>query len=531
MKRYFLLGFIFLVALLLRIALLLADVFPFNADEAVVGLMARHILMGEKPIFFYGQAYMGSLDAFLVAGVFKIFGQAVWGIRLVQIILYLFTILTSYWVGSLFFKSYRTGLIAALLLAVPPVNTTLYTTVSLGGYGEALLIGNLILINTALLKAKNVKNATSLWLAWGFLCGFGLWANGLTLVYSIPAGMWLLFQILHNRNWRSVIAIISLVGGGFLGGSLPWWIFAVQNGWSNLIAELFGAAVAVESEPFLMRSLNHFFYFIVLGLPAAIGLRPPWDVNWLGLPLIPFVLILWGKVLCDWFKLTRGSSLKWVIEGVFLTLVIGFVFTSFGVDPSGRYFLPVWVILCVLAGKVFDEWGKKKIASLALMGVISIFNLWGNIQCALKNPPGLTTQFYTPARIDMQAMPQVIEFLNERGEFRGYSNYWVAYPLAFLTNEQIIFSPRFPYHPDLRYTNRDDRYPLYTKQVEASTKVALITTRNPALDEKLRSLLEERGIEWNEKQIGDFLIYYDLSRPLRIVDFERLFDQSGNQSE
>ncbi|MFZ6018414.1 MAG: hypothetical protein ACOYXO_02305, partial [Chloroflexota bacterium] len=168
MKRCFLLGFVILLGLSLKIALLLADVFPFNADEAVVGLMARHILMGEKPIFFYGQAYMGSLDAFLVAGIFKIFGQGVWGIRLVQIILYLFTILTSYWVGYLFFDSYRAGLIAAFLMAVPPVNTTLYTTVSLGGYGEALLIGNLILINTRMLQEKNKKNAAWLWFTWGF---------------------------------------------------------------------------------------------------------------------------------------------------------------------------------------------------------------------------------------------------------------------------------------------------------------------------------------------------------------------------
>jgi hypothetical protein len=32
-----------------------------------------------------------------------------------------------------------------LLLAIPSVNVILYTTVSLGGYGEALLLGNLIL--------------------------------------------------------------------------------------------------------------------------------------------------------------------------------------------------------------------------------------------------------------------------------------------------------------------------------------------------------------------------------------------------
>ena len=51
----------------LKVVLLALDAAPFNADEAVVALMARHILQGERPWFFYGQAYMGSLDAYLVA--------------------------------------------------------------------------------------------------------------------------------------------------------------------------------------------------------------------------------------------------------------------------------------------------------------------------------------------------------------------------------------------------------------------------------------------------------------------------------
>ena len=55
-----------LINVALKAALLYADVVPFNADEAVVALMGRHILQGERPVFFYGQAYLGSLDAWLV---------------------------------------------------------------------------------------------------------------------------------------------------------------------------------------------------------------------------------------------------------------------------------------------------------------------------------------------------------------------------------------------------------------------------------------------------------------------------------
>ena len=69
---------IYLIPILFAIALKVyvspVDITPFNADEAIVALMARHINQGNIPIFFYGQSYMGSLDAILVAIGFRIFG-------------------------------------------------------------------------------------------------------------------------------------------------------------------------------------------------------------------------------------------------------------------------------------------------------------------------------------------------------------------------------------------------------------------------------------------------------------------------
>src|SRR3954471_11931915 len=43
-----------------------------DSDEAVMGLMATNVLHGHIPIFFYGQSYMGSLEAFLAAAWFAI---------------------------------------------------------------------------------------------------------------------------------------------------------------------------------------------------------------------------------------------------------------------------------------------------------------------------------------------------------------------------------------------------------------------------------------------------------------------------
>jgi hypothetical protein len=88
-----------------KVALLSQGAFPFNADEAIVGLMARHILEENWPIFFYGQAYMGSLDATLVAAVFALTEASVSGIRMVQLLLYGATVYTSVILAKKIFKN------------------------------------------------------------------------------------------------------------------------------------------------------------------------------------------------------------------------------------------------------------------------------------------------------------------------------------------------------------------------------------------------------------------------------------------
>lgn len=517
-----------LLAAAWRITFFFWDVIPFNSDEAVVALMARHILMGERPIFFYGQAYMGSLDAFLVAAGFWLFGQQVLVIRLVQMLLYLATLFIVILIGKEAFQSWVSGILAAALLIVPTVNATLYTTATLGGYGEALLIGCLVILIALRVVRRNVKNeGGAAFPAWQFalcgaLAGFGLWANGLSLVFSAPAAVYLLWALWKfRRAWLA--GFVLAAGGGFLLGSLPWWYYAAVNGPTYLIYELFGSAVSVETGPWLARVGQHVINFLLLGLSAALGFRPPWNVQWLALPLLPLALIFWLGVLAFFARRLRKDSPYRaeyaLLAGIFAVLLAGFLFTSFGVDPSGRYFVPLAVPLALVAAQMLlfiakqPRYGAPAAVFLTLLVVT--YQLWGNIQCAVRFPPGLTTQFYEPTIIDHRADQALIDFLRQEGETRGYSNYWVAYPLAFHSEEEIIFVPRLPYHLDLRYTPRDDRYAPYTALVDQSQRVAYITTRNPALDEYLRAHFSGLGVQWQENQIGDYHIYYRLSRAVR----------------
>ncbi len=537
-KTGWLLGGLLLLSAGIKGWLIFSNILPFNADEAVVGLMARHILAGERPVFFYGQAYMGSLDAFLVAAAYLWVGQQVWAIRFVQGLLYLGTIYTTYRLGIGLMKSSRVGLMAACLVAFPTVNVVLYTTISLGGYGEALLIGNMLILTGARIAREidfiskgsssvatfriQFENWACLFL-FGFLAGLGLWANGLTLVYLIPVSIYIFYSF--AGKWRDRSPLRSMAGfllvlAGFFAGSFPWWSVALRSGFTALIRELFGSAVAVEHTPWISQVVNHLVNFLLLGLPAVLGLRPPWEVRWLVLPMIPLVLFAWACIAYFAVKniiLARlDRPVYLVLIGIILTLTAGFLATPFGVDPSGRYFLPFVVPLSLIAAdRLLALGATNRWLGASFFVIIVLFQLGGTLQSALRNPPGLTTQFDATTIIDHGYDGELIRFLEAQGETVGYTNYWTAYPIAFLSQEQVILIPRLPYHLDLRYTSRDDRYAPYDKKVAQSQHLVYVTTRNPVLDNRLRNAFTINHIQWQEKQIGDYQLFYGLSKAIR----------------
>jgi hypothetical protein len=576
-----------LVAASLKAILLAVGVVPFNADEAVVALMARHILHGARPVFFYGQAYMGSLDAFLVALGFRIFGESVWVLRFVQILLFLGTLATTAALGKAALGSRRAGVIAAWLLAIPAVNVTLYTTVSLGGYGEMLLLGNLILL-TALRIANQISAsrppANGLWMVFGFLAGLGLWAFGMSLVYSLPATLFLAWRIWktgpvtdparlrvpaalrRQPTQRDRVAFWARCGGwvalGALAGASPWWGFALRNGPESLVSELLGGAVAgVDGSSYVVQVARHLFNLLVLGLPAAFGMRPPWEVRLLALPLLPLAFAFWlGAVAFSiqrLFRLARGQELirryarqrsvlsggvslslysqtppcrevffpevtarsqasHWLLAGVPVALFAGFAITPFGIDPSGRYLLPLAVILSLFGAETIlylrSAWGKW---AYSLVGLVLAFNAWGTLESALLNPPGLTTQFDAQTRLDHRSDPELIRFLLANGEYTGYTTYWIAYPLSFQSEEELVFVPELPYHLDFRHTRRDNRYEPYARLVSRAGQAAYITANHPALDERLRAGFQAKQVDWREVEIGDYRVFYALSRHVR----------------
>ncbi len=517
-----LLAVVLLIALIGRGLLLLSNAVSFHSDEAVVALMARHILQGERPTFFYGQAYMGSLDAWLVAIGFSIMGQSVLSIRIVQSVLYLLVVAVGF--GAAWRLSGRGGvaLAAGLLLAVPSVNFALYTTATLGGYNETLLFGGLLIW----LGYDVTHEQVASWWRWallGLCAGAGWWTNGLIIAYALPVALLVLYRFVRPAGAatrRQLLPRMGLALMAFIVGSAPWWIFDFSNDHAALATFLTNsqtgqfAGIGIPYVPPLQRAMGWLF----LGMPTALGLRFPWSPEYFLLPLGVLVLLIYVLVL---LRLLRHNPLRpdarALLLGMPLLFAIIFVASSFGADPTGRYFivlaLPFAIMLGTLTTLELNGW--RRFLPLVALALVIGYQGAGQFSAA-THFPGFTTQFDPASHIPNDHDAELIQFLEANDLDTGYASYWVSFRLAFLSQERIQFSAALPYKANLSYNSADNRYRPYALTAQQAERVAFVTTRLPALDEWLVRLFAEQQLSYQQQDIGPFRIYFDFgpSRPI-----------------
>jgi hypothetical protein len=198
-----------LIALVIRIWLTYHTHGVIDGDEAMVGIQAEHILRGEHPYYFYGQAYMGSLEAYLMALLFLIGGPTVWMMRAEPILLSLLVVwLTWKLAGALAeaagvsrFARQLFQTIAALLAAIPPLYDTVVELRTLGGYIETFVLMLLLLLAAFQITRRWQAGASNKEMAWrwagiGFVIGFGFWINPLILIAVLAAFIWIIVFLL-----------------------------------------------------------------------------------------------------------------------------------------------------------------------------------------------------------------------------------------------------------------------------------------------------------------------------------------------
>jgi hypothetical protein len=206
---------IILAATLLRIIFIGLGGPLTNSDEGTIGIMARHIAYrGELPIFYYGQNYMGSTQAYVGAVLFHLFGSSLFSLRLGLVLIFMGFLISTYLLARLLYTK-TWALITLVVLGLGSSYVLARELSAIGGYPETLLCGSLSCLLASWLALSYAPDLSpnmrrrrlAAYLCWGIVVGLGLWSDLLVIPFVVMPGLLLLVIC-----WRELLHMVSTLG-------------------------------------------------------------------------------------------------------------------------------------------------------------------------------------------------------------------------------------------------------------------------------------------------------------------------------
>ena len=490
-ESYDVAAFIIIACSVIFRLILTASIWPLtDSDEGTMGLEAMRIAFhGQHPIFFYGQDYMGVIEAYLGAIFFRILGVSVFSLRLGTILLFTLFLIAIYALTSLLYRK-KLALLTVLLLSFGNIHWLENDLPAVGGITETLLFGTLsLLLASWLAFTGNVEQRRqqgwrrpATYACWGIVAGLGLWSDLLVAPFILVGGIILL--VYCHREWRTwALACILL---GFLVGGFPLIVYnlkaplrqnsvavamSIQDG-TNV-----GAGVAVGP----VSGKHHLVGTFLYAVPIATGLYPSCSLD-----VLPYYGPTSPKTwACSIIQ--GGWSLGYMvllfISAAMALVPLGKLFNAYRRSPetwserqrqlSVLHFVRLMLILCGLV-TVFlffrSTIGAAKPTStrylIGLMIVLpaAIWPLWNGIE--QLTPRTDLNRLWTALRYAVLVVAvvmvvgstaavlpllpsanasalhdqQLAHDLEQRGITRFYTEYWTCDRLSFLTRGKLICS-------------------------------------------------------------------------------------------
>lgn len=433
-----------LVALSIGLALVLARSFVFlryessffDSDQAIVGLMAKHLAEGRAfPLFFYGQTYLLAVEAWLAAPLFWIAGASV-GMLRASLVLTNFAVTTLLIVGLDRCGGLRPlhGLVAALFFAFAPPYTAALLVQANGANIEPFLFVLLLWM------VRGRPFWFGVILAVGFLTReFTVYAVPVILVGQIwdrslfradSVRRWLLTAVAFFAVWEGVQALrpfADLMGPGTRGQLIRGFAGSQFDNLSGrasfALAELPGRGVAM--------AVHH--------LPRLLGATVVDEAvarqgrDWMFWPLVAVLSVAMLRTL---FVLARGtgvsprqSAFGWYVLGLGVMGAAGYVASRPLSVVIDRYFLlavliPVGATAVFLANEPI-RWLRRAVVSLVLV--------W--TACSGVDHARLLERYR--GRREPDTLRALADALVARRVRTAEAVYWRAYKLTFLTGERV----------------------------------------------------------------------------------------------
>jgi hypothetical protein len=439
-------------------------------DPAVVALMARHMAaLKEFPVFFYGQAYMGSLEPMASALMVGLLGSSGFAVNLGPV-LFSLAALAALWRWARAVAGPWGGLAAVLAGLTGPSVYFQFQMAPRGGYMVALFVQALALVSAAGLAARlraGERVGAGRFLALGLLAGIGAWSN-LIVAPALAAAALLLAHGMRGRLLRHAGSIAAGLAG-VAAGLLPWLAYNVRHGWVSLDMAQTGAR-----EPLRQAVRSSWARFVLLhddgrtwaGLPTG---------AWLAAALIALAGLGAWALWTQRRQTTARAGYAGAGAALFVALFIGvFVTSGFTRTPSARYWVPVVPGLAVLAAAACALPGSRarRAAAWTLAGLLAAANL------------ALSVNALRPQAARAPACQAAFRELDEALASTGADAFFAPlqlYALNFANGERIPVScgkQRF-YEPILRGAELAAA-PAYSSDFNG-----------------IETLLRQRGAKWN----------------------------------
>jgi hypothetical protein len=404
----------------------------FDSDQAIVGLMAKHLSEGRAfPLFFYGQSFMLGVESWLAAPVFWIAGPTVGALHASLLVtnLAVVTIVIlglTRWVGL---RPWH-ALAAAAFFALPPLFTSRHLIEAQGGNVEPFLYVLLLWI------VRERPFVFGSLLAIGFL-------NREFTIYAVPVLVvgqlvdrtfwtratlqrWLFALVTFVIVWDGIQALrpyADLMGPGTRGELLRGFTESQLGNLSNRIG------VNVLDLPGRVWWFGGKWIGALAGVPSLAEGR--WDHAWPAGLLALFLAIAGFRIAMLAVRSGAGkrTGFAWYVLGVGLAAFAGYVVTR----PSGtllvRYFLLV-LYVPVGATAVWLALEPRAWVRRALVAAIALWAAGTAVDNARFAVPFVTGRAPNDLR-------PIADALVARNVQVAEATYWRAYKITFVARERV----------------------------------------------------------------------------------------------
>ncbi len=473
----------------LRLWILASDMAPVDADEAVVGLMARRILEGDFESFFWGQEYGSAHEAFLVAVLLAARTPGWLAMELVPIGLSAAGALLVWRIGLRLMGRPGAVIAASLFWSASPVFIWL-STKERGFYGSTLVFGlAAVLLTLQLTQRPSPGRALGL----GVAVGSGWYASPQSVFLFVPVAAIVAAGLpaLGQKGAAGLARLSASAASGTALGALPWIFTNLRTGFASL-----------EANPRIPRSTyGDRFDNFKEGLAAVFGLRRPFTLLWSGnssraIYLGVVVLMAVGGLL-----LARTAAGRAIVVGA---LAYPFLFAAFPTsyvvgDPRYLYFF--FPLATLAAARVLGSL-RPPVLPIGLTAIALAAAVWGTNTMVASADPDQRAWDIAPGSVQ-----PLIGALDDLGITHVYADYWVAQRLTWETGGDVAATPVLDINdPRLERVVRDSPNPAY------------VLFAGPCHDRTIEDNLRRVGVGYSRLAVDRYVI----TMPERKVRAEEL---------